>query len=108
VPKKFAPDKIRVNSIHPGLILTPMLGVVTREELQPLIDATPLKSVRSFWPATKLPLSPAPSLSWTAATPPNRNLALVAHYSLRDFDAAELKDAEAVELKRYRLISAGR
>jgi NAD(P)-dependent dehydrogenase (short-subunit alcohol dehydrogenase family) len=43
VPKKVAPDKIRVNSIHPGLILTPMLGVVTREELQPLIDATPLK-----------------------------------------------------------------
>lgn len=40
---EYAPDKIRVNSIHPGLILTPMLGVVTREELQPLIDATPLK-----------------------------------------------------------------
>jgi hypothetical protein len=47
MPKKFAPDKIRVNSIHPGLILTPMLGVVTREELQPLIDATPLKTRRS-------------------------------------------------------------
>ena len=30
--------------------------------------------VRSFWPATKLPLSPAPSLSWTAATPPNRRI----------------------------------
>ncbi len=40
---QYAPHKIRVNSIHPGLILTPMLGVVTREELQPLIDATPLK-----------------------------------------------------------------
>ena len=40
---EYAADKIRVNSIHPGLILTPMLGVVTREELQPLIDATPLK-----------------------------------------------------------------
>lgn len=40
---EYAPEKIRVNSIHPGLILTPMLGVVTREELQPLIDATPLK-----------------------------------------------------------------
>jgi len=40
---EYAPDKIRVNSIHPGIILTPMLGVVTREELQPLIDATPLK-----------------------------------------------------------------
>ena len=40
---EYAADKIRVNSIHPGIILTPMLGVVTREELQPLIDATPLK-----------------------------------------------------------------
>ena len=40
---QYAPDKIRVNSIHPGLILTPMLGVVTREELQPLVEATPLK-----------------------------------------------------------------
>ena len=40
---QYAPDKIRVNSIHPGLILTPMLNIVTREELQPLIEATPLK-----------------------------------------------------------------
>ncbi len=40
---QYAPDKIRVNSIHPGVILTPMLEVVTSEELQPLIDATPLK-----------------------------------------------------------------
>ena len=40
---QYAPDKIRVNSIHPGLIMTPMLGAVTREDLQGLIDATPLK-----------------------------------------------------------------
>ncbi len=40
---QYAPDKIRVNSIHPGVILTPMLDIVTQEELQPLIDATPLK-----------------------------------------------------------------
>jgi cyclopentanol dehydrogenase len=40
---QYAPDKIRVNSIHPGLILTPMLDIVDKEELQPLIDATPLK-----------------------------------------------------------------
>jgi cyclopentanol dehydrogenase len=40
---QYAPDKIRVNSIHPGLILTPMIDVVTREELQPLVEATPLK-----------------------------------------------------------------
>jgi cyclopentanol dehydrogenase len=40
---QYAPDKIRVNSIHPGLILTPMLGVVPPDALQPLIDMTPLK-----------------------------------------------------------------
>ena len=40
---QYAPDKIRVNSIHPGVILTPMLDVVTQERLQPLIDATLLK-----------------------------------------------------------------
>ncbi len=40
---QYAPDKIRVNSIHPGFIFTPMLDVVTREELQPLLEATPLK-----------------------------------------------------------------
>jgi cyclopentanol dehydrogenase len=40
---QYASDKIRVNSIHPGVIYTPMLGVVTREELQPLIEATPLR-----------------------------------------------------------------
>jgi NAD(P)-dependent dehydrogenase (short-subunit alcohol dehydrogenase family) len=40
---QYAPDKIRVNSIHPGLILTPMIDVVSREELQPLVEATPLK-----------------------------------------------------------------
>jgi NAD(P)-dependent dehydrogenase (short-subunit alcohol dehydrogenase family) len=40
---EYAPDKIRVNSIHPGIIFTPMLDIATTEELQPLIDATPLK-----------------------------------------------------------------
>jgi len=40
---QYAPDKIRVNSIHPGLILTPMLDIVGQEELQPFIKATPLK-----------------------------------------------------------------
>ncbi len=40
---QYAPDKIRVNSIHPGVILTPMLGVVSPEDLQPIIDKTPLK-----------------------------------------------------------------
>jgi cyclopentanol dehydrogenase len=40
---QYAPEKIRVNSIHPGVILTPMLDMATPEQLQPLIDATPLK-----------------------------------------------------------------
>ncbi|HUN57310.1 MAG TPA: glucose 1-dehydrogenase [Candidatus Binataceae bacterium] len=40
---QYAADKIRVNSIHPGVILTPMVDVVPREELQPLIDLAPMK-----------------------------------------------------------------
>jgi cyclopentanol dehydrogenase len=40
---QYAPDKIRVNSIHPGLILTPMVSIVPPEELRPLLEATPLK-----------------------------------------------------------------
>jgi NAD(P)-dependent dehydrogenase (short-subunit alcohol dehydrogenase family) len=40
---QYAPDKIRVNSIHPGFILTPMLDLVWRERLQPLLEVTPLK-----------------------------------------------------------------
>jgi NAD(P)-dependent dehydrogenase (short-subunit alcohol dehydrogenase family) len=39
----YAPDKIRVNSVHPGVILTPMVDMVPREELQPLIDLAPMK-----------------------------------------------------------------
>ena len=40
---QYAPDKIRVNSVHPGVILTPMVDVVPRSELQPLIDMAPMK-----------------------------------------------------------------
>jgi cyclopentanol dehydrogenase len=40
---QYAPDKIRVNSVHPGVILTPMLGVVPQEKLQPLINLAPMK-----------------------------------------------------------------
>ncbi|MGH8011540.1 MAG: glucose 1-dehydrogenase [Candidatus Binataceae bacterium] len=40
---QYAPDKIRVNSVHPGVILTPMVDVVPREDLQPLIDMAPMK-----------------------------------------------------------------
>jgi cyclopentanol dehydrogenase len=40
---QYAPDKIRGNSVHPGVILTPMVDVVPRSELQPLIDLAPMK-----------------------------------------------------------------
>ncbi len=40
---QYAPDKIRVNSVHPGVILTPMVDVVPRAELQPLINLAPMK-----------------------------------------------------------------
>jgi cyclopentanol dehydrogenase len=40
---QYAADKIRVNSVHPGVILTPMVDIVPREELQPLIDLAPMK-----------------------------------------------------------------
>ena len=42
---QYAPEKIRVNSIHPGLIHTPMVEEALRsqQELQPVIDLTPMK-----------------------------------------------------------------
>jgi cyclopentanol dehydrogenase len=40
---QYAPEKIRVNSIHPGVILTPMTDMMPPVRLQQLIDATPLK-----------------------------------------------------------------
>ncbi len=40
---QYAADKIRVNSVHPGVILTPMVDVVPREELQPIINMAPMK-----------------------------------------------------------------
>jgi NAD(P)-dependent dehydrogenase (short-subunit alcohol dehydrogenase family) len=41
---QYAPEKIRVNSIHPGLIHTPMVEEGRdQQELQPVIDLTPMK-----------------------------------------------------------------
>lgn len=41
---QYAPEKIRVNSIHPGLILTPMVeeALPSQEELKPVVDLTPM------------------------------------------------------------------
>jgi cyclopentanol dehydrogenase len=41
---QFAPEKIRVNSIHPGLIYTPMVeeALPSNQALQPVIDLTPM------------------------------------------------------------------
>jgi cyclopentanol dehydrogenase len=42
---QYGPENIRVNSIHPGLIYTPMVeeALPSREELQPMVDMTPMK-----------------------------------------------------------------
>jgi cyclopentanol dehydrogenase len=40
---QYAADKIRVNSVHPGVILTAMVDIFSREQLQPLIDLAPMK-----------------------------------------------------------------
>ncbi len=42
---QYAGDKIRVNSVHPGVILTPMVEMASREQLQPVIDMAPMKRV---------------------------------------------------------------
>lgn len=43
----LAKDNIRVNSIHPGVIKTPMLGTITDAELNLYASAAPLKRVGS-------------------------------------------------------------
>ena len=40
---ELAPDRIRVNSVHPGLIDTPMIAANTPEVNAGIVDATPLK-----------------------------------------------------------------
>ena len=41
----LAPYNIRVNSVAPGLIQTEILDGVTQEDLQALIDATPIPRI---------------------------------------------------------------
>jgi NAD(P)-dependent dehydrogenase (short-subunit alcohol dehydrogenase family) len=40
---QYAHEKIRVNSIHPGIILTPMTAMAPAGALQPAIDRTPMQ-----------------------------------------------------------------
>jgi len=40
---QYAPEKIMVNSVHPGVILTPMVDIIPRADLQPTIDLAPMK-----------------------------------------------------------------
>jgi NAD(P)-dependent dehydrogenase (short-subunit alcohol dehydrogenase family) len=40
---RYAQEKIRVNSTHPGIVLTPMTAVAPPGALQPSIDLTPMK-----------------------------------------------------------------
>ncbi|MDH7452128.1 glucose 1-dehydrogenase [Luteimonas composti] len=42
---EFAPDRIRVNSVHPGFIETPMIGKNSAEANRAGIEATPLKRI---------------------------------------------------------------
>jgi len=40
---QYAHEKIRVNSLHPGIVLTPMTAEAPEGALQPAIDGTPMK-----------------------------------------------------------------
>jgi len=40
---QYASDKIRVNSVHPGVIMTPMVEPFTPQELEPIIAMAPMK-----------------------------------------------------------------
>jgi cyclopentanol dehydrogenase len=42
---QYAPEKIRVNSVHPGVIQTPMLGQAPSRELDVVINHAPMKRV---------------------------------------------------------------
>ena len=69
---QYAPDKIRVNSVHPGVIKTPMVDIFADQELAAIANLAPMKragtaprkspgSSSSSLP-TRPPSSPAPSM----------------------------------------------
>jgi cyclopentanol dehydrogenase len=40
---QYAPDKIRVNSVHPGVIKTPMVDIFADQELAAIANLAPMK-----------------------------------------------------------------
>jgi len=40
---QYAQEKIRINSVHPGIIITPMTEVFSTEDLRPSIEMAPMK-----------------------------------------------------------------
>jgi NAD(P)-dependent dehydrogenase (short-subunit alcohol dehydrogenase family) len=40
---QYAPDHIRVNSVHPGVIKTPMVDIFADQELAAIADLAPMK-----------------------------------------------------------------
>ena len=107
---QYAPEKIRVNSIHPGVILTPMLEMATPEQLQPLIEATPLKRLAQpeevGWCAVFLASDEASFVTGSELVVDGRQhgaideartmLAEIYNWFTEGFDTADLKDAKAL------------
>jgi NAD(P)-dependent dehydrogenase (short-subunit alcohol dehydrogenase family) len=64
----YAKEKVRVNSVHPGLIATPMIAAQDPNISADVVRATPMGRIGE--PGGR-PTSPGPSSWWMAATPPS-------------------------------------